>query len=125
MHQPKTIQTAFAVPASRVFDAALAVAQDGKYTISGVDNAQHKLAFSSGKTLLSWGQEYQLQVQSTSDTDSVLHVVCGGIDGAPKALMDGVKNKKIANKLVAKISAVVDGSNALSATPVESFGLEA
>lgn len=109
MHAPKIKTWQTATPSQTVFDALLGVVQSGKFTIVALNNEYRKLAFISGRTPLSWGQEYLAEVVE-SDGQTRLEIVCGGVDGAPKALMDGWKNGRAAGKLVANVTAVVEGS---------------
>lgn len=124
MHAPKLKTWTTTAPASTVFDALLGVVQAGKYTIFGVTNEHHKMLFASGKSALSWGQDYVAEV-SEVDGRTQLDLVCGGVDGAPKALLDGMKNSKKADKVLAAVAAAVDGSAPAPATPVASFATNA
>ena len=120
MHAPKLKTWTTTAPTSTVFEALLGVVQTGKYTIFALSNEQQRLLFTSGKTALSWGQEYVAEVREV-DGRTQLEVVSGGHDGAPKALMDGWKNGKAADKVVAAVTAAVEGSTPAPATPTASF----
>lgn len=120
MRAPKLKTWTTTSPAPMVFDALLGVVQQGKYTILALNNEHRKLAFTRGKTALSWGQEYLAEVIE-ADGQTQLQIVCGQIDGAPKALMDGWKNGKAAGKLIAEVTAVVEGSASAPVVPTASF----
>lgn len=121
MHAPKLkTWTTSTADASTVFDALLGVVQSGKYTVVGLTNEHRKILFTSGKSALSWGQEYVGEV-TEADGGTQVDLVCGGVDGAPKALLDGMKNSKKADKVLAAVAAAVDGSTPAPATPTASF----
>lgn len=120
MRAPKLKTWSTTSPASTVFDGLLGVVQSGKYTIVALNNEHRKMAFTRGKTALSWGQEYVAEVIE-ADGQTQLQIVCGQIDGAPKALMDGWKNGKAADKLIVEVTAVVEGSATAPVEPTASF----
>ncbi len=103
-----------------LFDAALGVVQNGKYTLMALSNEQLRIGFVSGKTAISWGQEYVVE-SAPSAAGSTLTVVCGSHDKAPKALMDGWKGGKAADKFIAAVESVLDGSSTAPVTPTASF----
>lgn len=123
MQKPKLTTAPFTQPAPEVFEAVLGVVQNGKFTLAALDNERHRIAFSSGKTALSWGHDYLVEVAQGA-TGAELSLVCGGVDGAPAALMDGWKNGKAAGKVVAAVNDVVNGVTTAHVTPTESFGVE-
>lgn len=104
MHAPKTKTLATDVPAEQLFEAVLRTVDSGKYTLTTSDAAARTAAFSSGRTALSWGQAYDATVEPTGQ-GSTLTLVCGNVDGAPKALLDGFKNGKVADRFVQAVQA--------------------
>jgi hypothetical protein len=104
----------------QLFDAALGVVQHGKYTMLLLDTELRRIGFVSGKTAISWGQEYLVEVVPAAD-GAILTVVCGSHDDAPKALMDGWKGGKAADKYLAAVESVLDGSTTAPVTPTASF----
>ena len=103
-----------------LFDVVLGVVQNEKYTLSGLDNAHRTIAFVSGKTALSWGQEFLGEI-TPSGSGASLRIACGSHDDARKALMDGWKGGKAADQFIAKVTAVLEGTTTAPATPTESF----
>ena len=97
------------------FAALLGVVQNGKFKISALSNEHHKILFTSGKTALSWGQEYIAEVVPANGK-ATLNLQCGGVDGRPKALLDGWKNGKAADKVLAAVQSVLTGG---ASAPVE------
>lgn len=89
-------------PADAVLAAVHRVLEVGKYELGHSDEAQGSVAFTSGKTALSWGQEYLVRV-TPAGAGSTLHVTCGSLDEAPKALLDGWKGGKAADKFIAAV----------------------
>ena len=123
MHAPKQKTWSTASPPSTVFDALLGVVQSEKHTILGLTNEHRKLVFTSGPSPLSWGREFVAEVRE-ADGRTHLDLVCGAVDNAPKALLDGWKNGKAADKLLAAVAAAVDGSKPAPAIPTESFATQ-
>jgi hypothetical protein len=121
MRATKTRTLSRPVPPQQLFEAALGVVQNGKYDLLLLNNDLLRLGFVSGKTALSWGQEYLVEA-AASGGGATLTVVCGSIDEAPKALMDGWKGGKAADKFVAAVESVLDGTTTAPVTPTESFG---
>ena len=109
MHAPKAKAWTTTAPAATVYEALLGVAQSGTYTLVAQDDASRKLAFAGGKSALSWGIEYVAEVIESGGQTRV-DLVCGGHDGSPKALLDGWKHGKAADKVLAALAAAVDGS---------------
>ena len=103
-----------------LFDAALGVVQNGKYTTLLLNNELLRIGFVSGKTAISWGQEYLVEIVPSGD-GATLTVVCGSHDEAPKALMDGWVSGKAAGKYLAAVESVLDGTTKAPVTPTASF----
>lgn len=120
MRASKTRTLTRPIDPQQLFDTILGVVQNGKYSVLLLDNGRRRLGFVSGKTAISWGQEYVVEVAG-SGSSSTATVVCGSHDDAPKALMDGWKGGKAADKLVAAIEAVLDGKASAPVTPTASF----
>ncbi|MET1037695.1 MAG: hypothetical protein ABW075_05435 [Aeromicrobium sp.] len=123
MQKPKLITTTCTATAQQVFDAVLGVVQAGRYELVALDNDAHVLAFTSGKTALSWGQQYVATIETTAG-GAQLQLMTGGVDGRPQALLDGWKNAKAGAKVVAAVGAALDGSAPAPASPVATFGSE-
>lgn len=104
MHAPATKTLALAQSVEEVFAAVVKAVETGKFTMTAVDPGNFKAAFGSGVTGFSWGNEY-LATVTPEPKGALLEVVCGGLDGAPKALMDKWKNGKKADKALAAIQA--------------------
>ncbi len=104
MHAPKTRTLTTAVTADQLFEAVLRTVDNGKYALTPGDAQGRQATFTSGKTALSWGQEYVASVEPAGE-GSTLTLVCGGLDGAPKALLDGWKNSKAADKFLEGVQA--------------------
>lgn len=119
MQAPKSKSLQSEATPDVVLAALLGVVQNGKFTLLGVNNEYRKMVFTSGMTGLSWGQEYVAEVNGSGGA-ATLSLVCGGRDGAPKALLDGWKNGKAADKVIAAVQGVLAGTGA-SGQPVESF----
>ena len=103
MHAPATKTMTLQQPVEQVFAAVVKTVEAGKYVPGEVDASNFRIAFASGKTALSWGNEYIATVSAASG-GTLLELECGGIDGAPKALMDKWKNGKQAEKALAAIA---------------------
>lgn len=95
--------------AEETFAALLGVVQNGKFEITALSNEHHKLMFTSGRTALSWGQEYVAEVVPAGNR-ATLNLECGGLDGRPKALLDGWKNGKAADKVLEAVQDVLTGT---------------
>ncbi|MET0928585.1 MAG: hypothetical protein ABWX74_03655 [Aeromicrobium sp.] len=122
MQRPKLITTSYTATVQQVFDAVLGVVQNGKYELVALDNDGHVMAFTSGKTALSWGQQYIATIEASTGGTSQLQLMAGGVDGRPQALLDGWKNQKAGDKVVVAVGSVLDGTTTAPATPVASFG---
>lgn len=106
MYAPKTKSVTIAGTPKNVFDAVLAHVELDKLTLVASDEANLTAAFAKGKTALSWGYEYVASVAAAGD-GSTLQITCGGVDGAPRAMLDGMKHSKAADKALAAIAASV------------------
>jgi len=84
------------------FSAVRAVVDGGKYELVGDNTETHRIAFLSGKTAISWGQEYAVEVTPRGG-GATITVLCGSHDDAPKALLDGWKGGKAADKFLAQV----------------------
>jgi hypothetical protein len=124
MQKPKLSTTTYSATPQQVFDAVLGVVQHGAYELVALDNDSHTLAFTSGKTALSWGQQYIATVEPAAAGQTQLQLMCGGVDGRPSALLDGWKNGKAGAKVVASVGAALDGSAPAPSTPVATFGAD-
>lgn len=103
MHAPKTKTLQSAHPAEDLFNAVLAAAQAKPYTVDEIDEAAHRLQFSGGKSGISWGHLFVAEVVP-SGAGSELRLECGGRDDAPKALLDGWKNGRAADKVIRSVT---------------------
>lgn len=106
MRAPKTKSMSVTTSPDELFAALLRTVEDGKFELVESDAVARRAAFTSGKTALSWGQEYVAIVEPSAD-GAALEVVTGALDNAPKALMDGWKNGKAADKLLQAVRANV------------------
>ena len=99
MQSPKTKSISSSKSVDELFAAIRTAVSEGTYEMKSVDEASRTMTFSSGKTALSWGNEYVATV-TPSGQGSALELVCGTVDGAPRALLDGWKNGKAADKFL-------------------------
>jgi hypothetical protein len=120
MQAPKTRTSTTDATPDEALDALLGVVQHGSYTLVALSNEQRTMHFTSGKTALSWGQEYVAEVR-VDGTQTLLALICGGVDGRPKALMDGWKNGKAADKVMTAVEGVLSGTVSAPAKPTASF----
>jgi len=56
-----------------------------------------------------------------SASGATLTVLCGSHDDAPKALMDGWKGGRAADKFLVAVETVLDGATTAPVTPTASF----
>lgn len=112
----------FSVPVDPTiaFQAALAVIEGGKYDLGGQSNEQLRLIAKSGKTAMSWGHYYAVEVVPDASGSSV-RVTSDNPPNAPKALMDGRKNTKAAAKLSQAIQEQIQTGALPPVQPRESF----
>lgn len=104
-----------------VFAVVLQVVQTESFELVGLSNELKMMAFKSGKTALSWGHNYFVGVVARDDGSSQVQLTTDGVPGAPRALLDGRKNKRAGEKLIASIQAALDSGTPPSPQPVESF----
>lgn len=90
-------------PVEQVSAAVLKTVGAEKYLPGEVDTGNFRIAFASGKSVLSWGNEYIVPV-SLALGGTLFELECGGIAGVPKALMGKWKNGKQAQKTLAAIA---------------------
>ena len=122
VHAPKQQTRTVPVTPQSAFDAVLGVAQAKPYELRGVNNELGRLVFLRGRTALSWGTLYLVDV--TADLAGAnIAVTVGGRMDAPKALMDGWKHNKAASKLLDQVEAVLAGTASAPHTPVDSHAL--
>ena len=107
MHAPKIKKLTTTHDADRLFASMVRTIEGGKYTVTDRDDERRLLGFASGKTLMSWGHEYIASVAPTADGANV-ELMCGGFDDKPKALLDGRKNMKAADAVLAAVKADLD-----------------
>jgi len=103
MYSPKTATSSFAQPAASVLETVKRLAAQAPYTTTSADDAQGVVAFKQGKTALSWGTEYEVRVSGGSSGSEVA-VTAGGVDGAPRAMLDGMKHNKAAKKFLGDLA---------------------
>ncbi|WP_186760704.1 hypothetical protein [Arthrobacter alpinus] len=103
MHAPAMKSVTLAHAAEEVFAAVVKTVEGGKFEMAAADPATLSATFSSGKTALSWGNLYIATVRP-EPKGTILELVCGGVDNAPKALLDKWKNSKTADKTLAIIA---------------------
>jgi hypothetical protein len=106
--------------ADEVFQALLVAVQDGPYEIGGVQHERRELVFHRGRSALSWGHVFVALVLPEG-TGAELRMRVAGVPGAPRALLDGRKNKAAGDKLLASVRAVLDDPGPPTPAPVESF----
>jgi hypothetical protein len=107
MRAAKTRTLSRAVTAEQLYATALSVVEEQKYTLGNADAESLRLAFASGKTAISWGQEFLVEI-APSGEGAEMTVLCGSLDAAPKALMDGWKGGRAADAFVAAVEAALD-----------------
>ena len=120
MHAPKTKDLNTAKSPDELFNVVLSVVQNGKFNLFALSNETKQILFTSGKTALSWGQQYRATVRPESSGAS-LQLFCGSHDDAPKALMDGWKNGKAADKVIKTVNEALASGQQPAAQPVASF----
>jgi hypothetical protein len=103
MYSPKTATATFGQPAGSVLETVKRLASQKPYTTTAVDEAAGTIAFEQGKTALSWGTEFEVRVTSAGSGTEV-SVTAGGKDGAPRAMLDGMKHNKAAKRFVSELS---------------------
>lgn len=103
-----------------LFAALLEVVQDGEYELAGLSNESHQMLFKSGRTAISWGHYYVATIAELAN-GSTLNLTIAGVPGAPKALLDGRKNKKAGEMVIDAVDAVLGRVEPVRPTPVESF----
>lgn len=109
-------------PLDESFAALLQVVQGGEYELAGLSNETHQMLLKSGKTAASWGHQYVASGVETAQ-GSALNLTITGVPGAPTALLDGRKNKKAGEKLIAAVETVLAAGETPSPQPVESFAV--
>ena len=110
------------VPERELFSALVYVVQQGKYEIGGLSNELQDLLFKSGQTMMSFGHFFVATVKADGP-GSVLQLSVFGVPGAPKALLDGWKNKKAGAALVEAVEEVLTAANPPRPEPVQSFAV--
>ena len=105
---------------AETYAALLGVVQSGKYALTDVCHAEGRVLFARGRSALSWGHFYSAWVRP-SPTGTTLRLVVSGVPGAPRALLDGRKNLKAAEKVVTAVAEALAGATKVAATPVASF----
>lgn len=120
MHAAKTAATTIQTTPDAAFEAVLGVVQNGSFDLRGVNNSTRNMVFLKGRTALSWGTMYVVEVTPDGGGARV-SVLVGGRDDAPKALLDGWKHAKAASRLLSEVEAVATGTSSAPASPVESF----
>lgn len=76
------------------------------HTVAGVSEDQLQFAVITKKTWLSWELATGIEITETPQGSHVA-IYMANMPGRPKALLDGAKNKKVAQKLGEKIRAAV------------------
>lgn len=104
MQRPKTKSIESPLPADQAYATLMSVVTQGKFTVLEPQHDARRLTFTSGKTALSWGQEYVAEI-APSGTGSKVTITSGSLDDAPKALLDGWKNGKAADKVLQAFAA--------------------
>lgn len=87
-------------PVEQVSAAVVKTVEDGKHVPGEVDTGNFRIAFASGKSALSWGNECIVPV-SLAPGGTLFGLECGGIDGAPKGLIEQL-NKWTNGKTVSR-----------------------
>jgi hypothetical protein len=106
--------------AEDLFAALLVAVQEDSYEIGGVQHERRELVFRRGKSALSWGHVF-FAVVVPEGAGAELRMQVSGVPGAPRALLDGRKNKAAGEKLLDAVRAVLDQPDAPRPTPVDSF----
>lgn len=104
MQKPRTSVTPFDTSADNLHAAVLAVASTDPYTLVEQAPEGRAAIFSTGKTLFSWGHDFAVMVIESDAPAVELHVMCGGVDGRPSALLDGRKNAKAGAEFVTAVT---------------------
>ncbi|PII84431.1 hypothetical protein BMH32_07220 [Leucobacter sp. OLJS4] len=92
-------------PASVAAAVERVVAEAG-HQLAGVSDDRLAFAVITKKTLLSWELATGIEITPTPQ-GSRLAIYLANMPGRPKALLDGPKNKKVAQKLAERIRAAV------------------
>lgn len=104
MQKPRTSITPFDTSADQLHQAVLAVASAEPYTLVEQAPEGRAAIFSTGKTLFSWGHDFAAMVIESDAPAVELHVMCGGVDGRPSALLDGRKNARAGAQFVSAVT---------------------
>lgn len=108
------------IPVSDLFAVTVYTIQQRGHDIRGLSNEISEVLFVSGKTPMSWGHVWAASVVEEG-AGSVLQMTVDGVDGAPKALLDGWKNGKTLDKFLAAVEENLTISPRPQPEPVESF----
>lgn len=94
------------VAAAQASAAVQQVIADLGHAVAGVSEDQLQFAVITKKTMLSWELATGIEI-TPSPQGSHVAIFMANMPGRPKALLDGAKNKKAAQKLADKIRASV------------------
>lgn len=90
------------VPPARAAEAVQRVLAELEHTVAGVSEDGREFAVITKKTWLSWELATGIEVTETTQGSHVA-IFMANMPGRPTALLDGAKNKKVAQKLGDKI----------------------
>jgi len=97
MYSPKIVSGTVSRSVADAYGIVRGLASNKPYSVTSEDPAAGKVVFSQGKTMFSWGYEFEVVV-TAADGGATVEVTTGGKDGAPRALLDGKKHEKAAKK---------------------------
>lgn len=104
MQKPRISTTPFETSADKLYEAVLATTNEDPYKFLEQAEEGRAVIFSTGKTLFSWGHDFSVMVIESDVPAVELHVMCGGVDGRPSALLDGRKNAKAGAQFVTAVT---------------------
>jgi hypothetical protein len=97
------------IPPPAVSAGIQKVVADLGHTLAGVSPDGLELAVITKKTMMSWENATGIEITATPQGSHV-SIFMQNMPGRPKALLDGKKNKKMAQKLADQISASAHGA---------------
>lgn len=93
-------QFTFDQESQAVFTALVAAAQSNKqYELVGVHNDSRRIVVHRKRSMFNWGNFFFATVEDMPGGASV-NLIVTGMPGAPQALLDGMKNRKEAEKFI-------------------------
>lgn len=102
------------------FSALVYAVQQGKYEIVGLSNEIKEVIFVSQRTPMAYERIFMMSVVEQGN-GSVVQGTVQMVEGVPRALLDGRKNQKMIERLLADVEAILADPAKPQPEPVESF----